>query len=183
MTRAYKEERSFACGCSDESVKVAEGWLQEVLPGAKPEELRIKTGEIVEYSHDVTKRNEETGEWEKTGEKSEGSYEKSREVDLTETLIIALADEGNLRATTYRVHIGYDQWCVVSVDGEAWDRDGRKRYDGTDYPKGDDHVYSCQYDFGLLPYALAAVILQIRENVPVDEDETTRSDRWSSPDP
>ena len=146
--------RDFACGCSDETVAEAEGWLREVLPGLEEGAEAIRTGETRSWTLS-------------TGEVHE--YPVHREMDFTEALLLILEEEGNKRATTYSVSIGSDQWCGVSVQGKSWASRGKK-WNGEDYPEGDNGVYGAKYDYGLLPYALAACVLQIRERFPVEED-------------
>lgn len=143
----------FACGCSDKEITEAEGWLKQVLPGLKEGEGNIKTGGTESYTI------------KSTGEHHE--YEKTRPLDLTETLLLLLEEEGNNRRSTFSVTVGSDQWCGVSVMQERWD----DKEDAEPI-----RVFSAQYDFGLLPYALAGIVLQIREEQPLTNEEAEKAE-------
>lgn len=156
---------SFACGCSDESVAEAEGWLRSIFPGLDEADVAIRTGEIRHYKTTPKVKNPETGEWE-DGETIEGSYPEHRKMSLVEDLMLILEEEGNARRMVYSVSVESDQWCAISVVGRPW---------GTVDEKSIQH-FSAQYDYGLLQYALAACILQIRERFPVGKIQNERGD-------
>ena len=69
----------------------------------------------------------------------------AREMDLTEQLITALSEESyNDRGKWIEIGTGHDMWCVVVVT------EGERRV-------------RVEYDYGLLPHALAKAMLLLRE--------------------
>lgn len=161
---------NFACGCGDESRAQAEEWLREVLPGIDQKELRILTGEknIMSYALPIQDDDGKNikGEDGKLvmGPVEDHEYDEHRDMDLTETLLFTLSEEGAKRGRSYEVSIASDQWCGVSVTGKAWEKTRRHE---------EPVSYGAQYDHGLLPYALAKIILDIREEEPVEDDDAS----------
>jgi hypothetical protein len=141
------EERDmpmFVCGCSEKSRTEAEAALRAVFPKMKEGEERILTGERTHYRYE-----------DQNGKVYEGERDEHRRMDLTETLLACLDELSQQRGTYFRFTVYTDQWCAVSVT-EVKDKEEVTRW-------------RAQYDYGLLPYALAMILLEIEKEGPMED--------------
>jgi hypothetical protein len=146
---------AFACGCSDESRATSERWLRQVMPGMDPGEETILTGEQSHYRYE-----------DQNGKVYEGDRDEHRHADLTESMIIGLAEEAEGRSASVEFGVAIDQWCGLYVTEKKWKPAG-----------GEERGVGVEYDYGLLPHALAAATLLLRGEEVYNAEEREAQER------
>jgi hypothetical protein len=141
MTKTGGWRDNFACGCSDESRAYAELALRELFPKLDPGEEKILTGIVQHYRYE-----------DQNGKVYEGDRDEHRLMDLTESVITAIADLAEERGFWIEsITYASDQWAGMTVTLET--REERNL---------EPIKAGTQLDFGLMPHGLAMIYRDLK---------------------